>query len=44
MPQEKEAAMKAGAQDYLVKPDDLSDIAGYVVKWIDTKRRPEASN
>jgi CheY-like chemotaxis protein len=38
MPQEKEAAMKAGAQDYLIKPQDLFDVAQHVTKWIEKKR------
>jgi CheY-like chemotaxis protein len=38
MPKEKEVAMKAGAQDYLVKPDDLFNVARHVTKWIDARR------
>jgi CheY-like chemotaxis protein len=38
MPEEKEAAIKAGAQDYLIKPDDLFNVAGHVAKWIDLKK------
>ena len=34
MPGEKEEAMKAGAQDYLNKPNDLFDIASHVERWI----------
>ena len=41
MPQEKEMAIKAGAQDYLIKPDDLFHVADHVAKWIAAKREPE---
>ncbi len=39
MPEEKEAALGAGAQDYLIKPDDLFDVAPRVGKWIEASRR-----
>lgn len=35
MPREKEAAIKAGAQDYLVKPLDVFSIPAHVAKWIE---------
>jgi CheY-like chemotaxis protein len=38
MPEEREAAISAGAQDYLIKPDDLFNVAGHVAKWIGAKR------
>ena len=38
MPQEKEAAIKAGAQDYLIKPNDLFNVATHAAKWIAAKR------
>ena len=40
MPQEKEAALKAGAQDYLIKPNDLFNVAQHVAKWIKSNREP----
>ncbi|HEY0079994.1 MAG TPA: response regulator [Pyrinomonadaceae bacterium] len=46
LPAEKEEALKAGAQDYLIKPLDLFNVAEHVLKWIDESRRaePEATN
>lgn len=44
MPQEKEAAIKAGAQDYLIKPLDLFNVADHAAKWITAKRAPEEPN
>jgi CheY-like chemotaxis protein len=43
LPQEKEAALQAGAQDYLTKPNDLFHVAQHVAKWINSKRQPEDS-
>ena len=43
MPQEKEEALQAGAQDYLTKPNDLFNVARHVAKWINSSRRPEDS-
>lgn len=39
MPGEKEGAIKAGAQEYLIKPDDLFDVADHVAKWIEATRK-----
>ena len=38
MEREREAAIRAGAQDYLVKPHDLFNVAAHAAKWIDAKR------
>lgn len=38
MPEEKEAAIKAGAQDYLIKPHDLFNVASHAAKWIAASR------
>jgi CheY-like chemotaxis protein len=43
MPQEKEAALEAGAQDYLVKPNDLFNVAEHVAKWIKLSRERGSS-
>ena len=34
MPAEKAQAMKAGANDYLIKPNDIFNIADHAAKWI----------
>lgn len=44
MPQEKEAAIRAGAQDYLIKPQDLFSVPGHVAKWIECKKRSRSSD
>jgi len=38
MPAEKEAALRAGVQDYLIKPGDLFNVAGHIAKWVGAKR------
>jgi CheY-like chemotaxis protein len=38
MPVEKEEAIKAGAQEYLIKPDDLFDVVAHVARWIAASR------
>lgn len=44
MPREKEAALKAGAQDYLIKPRDLFNVADHVARWIEAKRNSQNPN
>ncbi len=44
MPEEKEAAIKAGAQDYLIKPDDLFNVAGHAASWIAKNQSGADSN
>jgi CheY-like chemotaxis protein len=44
-PKEKEAAMKAGANDYLIKPDDIIRVTEHAAKWIENSKskNPSAS-
>jgi CheY-like chemotaxis protein len=37
MQREREAALRAGAQDYLIKPLDLFNVAEHVKKWIEAR-------
>ena len=44
MPAEKEQAMKAGANDYLIKPNDIFNIAEHATKWISRSQRQSDGN
>lgn len=39
MEKEKEEAMKAGAQEYLIKPNDIFNVAEHVARWIEAKSK-----
>ena len=38
LPEEREAAVKAGAQAYLVKPGNLFEVVNEVAKWVEAGR------
>lgn len=42
LPVEKEAALRAGAQDYLIKPPDLFNVPTRVKKWIEASKPGKA--
>ena len=42
MQREREAALRAGAQDYLIKPLDLFNVAEHVTKWIEARPKRAA--
>ena len=44
MPAEKEQAMKAGANDYLIKPNDIFNIAEHATKWISRSQKQSDGN
>lgn len=39
MEKEREEAINAGAQDYLIKPHDLFNVAGHASRWIEATRK-----
>lgn len=41
--QERQEALRAGAQDYLIKPNDLFSVPDHVSKWIDWARENSQS-
>ncbi|HEX9930650.1 MAG TPA: response regulator [Pyrinomonadaceae bacterium] len=41
---EKEEAMKAGANDYLIKPNDIAHVADHVAKWIEISKARKSSS
>lgn len=38
MEEERREAINAGAQDYLIKPDDLFNVADHVSRWIEVRK------
>lgn len=40
---EKEEAIKAGANDYLIKPNDITHVADHCAKWIEISKSKKLS-
>lgn len=41
---EKEEAIKAGANDYLIKPHDIVHVVDHCAKWIELSRRKKSAD
>ena len=38
MREEREEALRAGASDYLIKPDDIFNVPEHAARWLDSRR------